>query len=66
MSRGEASRPKDSDLRQAAHAHGARPSSDLWSLLVELQCRRDEDAEKALGADQGPSPDVRGHFASPL
>lgn len=42
-----ATRPKDSDLRQAAHRHGARSGTKLWSLLTELQRRRNQDPERA-------------------
>lgn len=66
MSEGPTTRPKDSDLRQAVHAHGARPGTDLWKILVELQRRRDREAEKAQGpTSRGPS-GPRSRFASPL
>lgn len=32
---------RDRDLRHAVHSHGARPGTDLWRLLKELQERRD-------------------------
>lgn len=53
MKEGPTTRPKDSDLRQAVHAHGARPGSDLWRLLIELQRRRDEEAKSELGQRSG-------------
>lgn len=62
----EARRPKDSDLRQAAHRHGARPGSELWALLVELQRRRDDDREKPDRAGSGPPSSARDRFTSPL
>lgn len=46
MSDDEVPRQTDSDLRQAAHQHGARPGSDLWKILVELQRRRDDGGDR--------------------
>lgn len=44
---------RDADLRQAVHANGARPGSDLWRLLLELQRRRDES--RARPSETGAS-----------
>lgn len=37
---------RDADLRQAIHAHGAPPGTELWKLLRELQERRDREQQK--------------------
>lgn len=66
MSEGETTRPTDADLRQAAYENGARPGTKLWSLLIELQRRRDADQEKARGPTSRGPRGPRSRFASPL
>lgn len=36
---------RDADIRQAAHEDGIRPGDKAWSLLRELQARRDAKDE---------------------
>lgn len=36
---------RDQDLRAVVIEHGARPGDSLWSVLVELQKRRDAAAD---------------------
>lgn len=50
-------RIRDLDLRQAVHAHGARPGDPLWRLLRELQVRR--DVGDRLGDPPGAGEPVR-------
>lgn len=40
---------RDRDLRRLVHHHGARPGTELWKALRELQRRRDGDQEEEGG-----------------
>lgn len=40
---------RDADLRAAAVDHEVRPGDELWSVLAELQRRRDADRPAERG-----------------
>lgn len=45
---------RDRDLREAVAEEGIRPGSLVWTLLLELQRRRDADRGEALPQPSAP------------
>lgn len=50
---------RDADLRRAVTEDGIRPGDPSWSLLRELQHRRDAESGWAPTPNRGNTPDSR-------
>lgn len=54
---------RDQDLRRLAHSRGVRPGDEMWSVLRELQRRRDTaraQARRRQGYGNGRNSATRG------